>query len=97
VDRITLLNVSFVDEHDDKHDNDDDYNNTPASSAADTRAASASYRELQAIYPNKNIRFYHRKVNCGTRTSHSAIDLSKNDRHGRQYCHGALVCCIGGF
>jgi hypothetical protein len=70
VDRITLLNVSFVDEHDDKHDNDDDYNNTPASSAADTRAASASYRELQAIYPNKNIRFYHRKVNWNEIVAH---------------------------
>jgi asparagine synthetase B (glutamine-hydrolysing) len=66
VDQVTLLNVSFVDKHDDKHD--DDYNNTSA--AADTRAAIASYRELQAIHPKKNIRFYHRKVDWNEIVTH---------------------------
>jgi asparagine synthetase B (glutamine-hydrolysing) len=71
VDQITLLNVSFVDDHNNiKHPDNHRPDTCRHVVAADTLAAMASYQELQAIYPNKKIRFCHRKVDWNEIVTH---------------------------
>jgi asparagine synthetase B (glutamine-hydrolysing) len=67
---IVLVNISFLDDNDDDNENGNSGSKTqtptatrlPAVAAADTRAALASYHELQRLYPKAKFEFIQRQV-----------------------------------